>query len=172
MPTLIFLCGLPFAGKSTLARAIAAHYDYAYLSLDAINSERGLGLAGAAITPAEWEGTYAEAYRRIATTLHAGSSLVYDETNLLRSQRDVVRAIAAAHRAQTLLVFVTASTAEVRRRWQLNRQHPARSDVRDDDFAFVLDHFEPPAADEQPVQFDGQGSVAHWIAQVVRPLLV
>ena len=71
MQTLIFLCGLPFAGKTTLARAIADQLRVPYLALDAINSERGLGLAGAAITPAEWEGTYAEAYRRIATTLPA-----------------------------------------------------------------------------------------------------
>jgi predicted kinase len=163
MPTLIVLCGLPFAGKSTLARALAAHTGYAYLSLDAINSERGVGLAGAAITPAEWDATYAEAYRRIERILSANHSLIYDETNLLRRQRDAVRAIAARVSAHVVLIHVTTPADDVQARWQANRQQPVRGDVRDEDFAFVLAHFEPPSADEQPLVFDGHRAVEHWI---------
>ena len=44
-PLLVLMCGLSFAGKTTIARALAAHHGWRYLSLDAINTERGVGLA-------------------------------------------------------------------------------------------------------------------------------
>jgi predicted kinase len=59
------MCGLPFAGKSTAARALQSRTKAALVQLDAINAERGLGLDGSAIPEQEWSQTYAEAYRRV-----------------------------------------------------------------------------------------------------------
>jgi predicted kinase len=63
-PFLLLLCGLPFAGKTTLATALAAQRVWHYVSLDGVNRERGVGNDGQAIPPHEWEQSYAEAYRR------------------------------------------------------------------------------------------------------------
>lgn len=62
---LYIMCGPPFAGKSTLARALAARLRLALISIDAINTERGLGIHVAPIAPEEWDGTYAEAFCRL-----------------------------------------------------------------------------------------------------------
>ncbi len=43
MPRVYILCGLPFAGKTTLARTLAQHLDLPRVSIDEINGERGLG---------------------------------------------------------------------------------------------------------------------------------
>lgn len=102
--TLYFLCGLPFAGKSTLARALAARTQARHIALDAVNTERGLGLDGATITPEQWDQTYAEVYRRIEAALAAGDSAISDETCFLRAQRDAVRAIAARAGARCQLI--------------------------------------------------------------------
>src|SRR5439155_23795082 len=60
--------------------------------LDAINHERGLGLAGSTISADDWRRTYAEAYQRIATHLAGGRSVIFDHANLTRAERDQVRA--------------------------------------------------------------------------------
>jgi len=62
---LYILCGLPFAGKTTLARAMARRLGFVSIALDDVNSERGVGLSGEAIPQAEWAKSYAEAHRRL-----------------------------------------------------------------------------------------------------------
>jgi predicted kinase len=90
-PVLYILCGLLFSGKSTLARVMAAATGCMLVELDAIDSERGLGLAGAPITSQQWDETYREAYHRIALALIAGQSVLFDATNYTRAQRDDLR---------------------------------------------------------------------------------
>jgi predicted kinase len=165
-PSLYFLCGLPFAGKSTLARALAALTGARHVALDAINTERGLGLDGAPITSEQWDETYTEAYRRIEEALAAGDSVVYDETCFLRAQRDRVRAIAARTSAHAQLIWVTTPEEVARERLQANRQTGARFDVRDDNFAQVVTRFEPPTPDERALRYDGAGPPQEWLARM------
>jgi predicted kinase len=165
-PLLILMCGLSFAGKTTIARALATKRAWRYLSLDAINTERGVGLDGQPIPLHEWEQTYAEAYRRVEACLRDGQSVVYDETNMLRAQRDQLRTIAARYQVPTYVLYVATSGAEARRRWQDNRQRPQRGDVRDDNFAYVIDHFEVPTSDEAVIQYNALLPLQDWIRQV------
>jgi predicted kinase len=164
-PLLILMCGLSFAGKTTIARALAIGRGWRYLSLDAINTERGIGLDGQPIPLHEWEQTYAEAYRRVEACLRAGQSLIYDETNMLRAQRDQLRSIAAIYQVPVYVVYVATPEAEVRRRWQHNRLRPQRGDVRDDDFAYVIRHFEPPSSDEAVIDYDPSLPLQDWITE-------
>jgi predicted kinase len=163
---LIFLCGLPFAGKSTLARALIAHTGARLIALDMVNSERGLGLNGAEITPAQWDATYTEVYRRIETALLAGERVVYDETCFLRAQRDTVRAIAARAKATAQLIWVMVPEATTHARLLVNRQSGLRHDVSDENFALVLTRFEAPTPDEQPLRYDGAIPAEEWLATV------
>ncbi|MBV9577621.1 MAG: hypothetical protein JO057_03415 [Chloroflexi bacterium] len=48
------LCGVPFAGKPTIAVRLAEQTDAVLVRLDAINLERGVGLDGAAISADDW----------------------------------------------------------------------------------------------------------------------
>src|SRR5437660_8889052 len=103
--TLYALCGLPFAGKSRLASALAATTGAAVVCLDAINHERGLGLDGSAIRPDEWRRTYDEAYRRITLHLANGQSVIFDHGNFSRAERDQVRAIGARDGANVRFMY-------------------------------------------------------------------
>jgi predicted kinase len=145
--TLYALCGLPFAGKSTLAAALAGATGAAVVPLDAINHERGLGVDGSAIPPDEWGRTYDEAYRRIVLHLANGKSVIFDHGNFTRSERDQVRAVGARAGANVRFIYVQISEDEARRRLLSNRQTLERYDVRDNDFDLVLRMFEPPIGD-------------------------
>lgn len=162
-PCLYILCGLPFAGKSTLARALAEGRGVAVVETDAINTERGLGLGGVAIAPEEWDATFGEAYRRMGALLDVGRDVAFDSTAYTREQRDVLRELAHGHGAHALVVFVDVPAEMAFARWRENRRTGARFDVRDEDFLNVVEHFEPPGEDERALRYDGMEPVEGWV---------
>lgn len=148
------LCGLPFTGKTTLAEHLAEHLGITRIDLDAINLERGLGPNAGAISPQEWDATYIRSYKWLEELLDRGSSVIYDATNFTRAQRDQLRAIAQHYRAKTSVIYVNVPTYEARNRWQMNRVTGARYDVRDEDFAQVVDNFEAPDEERDMIEYN------------------
>jgi 23S rRNA (guanosine2251-2'-O)-methyltransferase len=167
-PVLYALCGLPFSGKSTLARHLAHQLSATVVSLDRINGERGLGLDGCPIAAHQWAESYAESYRRTAQLLQSGAAVVYDATNHRRRERDQLRAIAANAQCTAVFIHVRAEPAEVHRRLLANRDQAKRNDVRDDDFWSVINGFEPPREDEpDAVEYDPATPPNEWIANAL-----
>lgn len=163
---LFVLCGLPFAGKTTLARALVARFGWTLIRIDTINDERGLGLHGSAITPEQWSETYVMAFGRLGDALRRGETVVFDAVSFTVSQRDDVREIAGQHNVPTIVLYVTTGEAQARERWQRNRQERGRHDVRDEDFANVVDNFEPPIDRETTLRYDGASLPEEWLTQV------
>jgi predicted kinase len=155
--TLYALCGLPFAGKSTVAATLAQRTGAALVRLDAINHERGLGLDGAPISADEWRRTYAEAYRRVEQDLASGRSVVFDHGNFDRAERDRVRALGRQTGAQVRFIHVAISPHEARRRLLANRQRRERYDVRDDDFELAVQMFESPEGEADVITIEALG---------------
>lgn len=164
-PYLYILCGLPFAGKSTLARELETWLCIKRVSIDEINGERGIWSNETGMSAEEWERTYQEAYRRIATHLSHNEDVIDESANFTREQRDRLRNIAEQHYAQTRVIFIDIPLSEVRHRWQANRQTMTRADVRDEDFAHVVDNFAPPTEDEHVLRYDGTISPADWVRE-------
>lgn len=160
---LLIMCGLPFAGKSTLAQALAKRLGAVHMETDVINTERGLGLDGTAITAREWARTYREAYRHVEALLCEGRSVLYDAVNYRRVQRDQLRRIAWRCGAATQVVWVTTPAAQAQERLAANRVHPVRFDVRDEDFAEVVRRFEPPTADEHVLHYRNAELIEPWL---------
>jgi len=159
------MCGLPFAGKSTLARQIAHELNLPVVSLDSINDERGLGFDGQAIAPQDWTETYEESYRRAERYLEAGSSVVYDATNHLRHERERLRTIAIRNNCRAIFVYVKVTAAESHRRLLENRRQVSRNDVRDDDFLLVARSFEAPEGELGVIEYDSAMPTGAWIAE-------
>ncbi len=163
--TVYILCGLPFAGKTTLARELERQFGFRRVAIDEINAEFGLGLDGDAISAARWDRTYTEAYNRTGRLLAQGETVLFDAASFTRAQRDEVRAIAQTSEVPALVIFVDIPVSVARRRWLANRSSLSRHDVRDDDFAHVVDHFEPPGDDEHVLHYDGSETLAGWITR-------
>lgn len=160
---LYILCGLPFAGKSTLGKRMSELLGCSLVQLDAINDELGVGLAGAPILPREWEATYNEFHARTSRWLHKGETVICDAASFTRAQRDVLRGIAAQAGASASVIYVRVSPDVAAARWRQNRIQPSRGDVSDENFAYVLDNFESPASDEVVLLYDGSRRVDEWV---------
>ncbi len=162
-PCLYILCGLSFAWKTTLAKEMVNVLGLQHVAIDDINTERGIWNDDTGLSLEEWKKTYAIAYQRIALFLSQGESVIDDSANFTKEQRDRLRAIAEQYNAQTCVIFVDVPLAEVQRRWQENRQTLLRADVRDDDFAHVVECFEPPIANENVLRYDGLIPPKEWV---------
>ena len=164
--SLYIMCGLPFAGKTTVALALVRRVGFRRVAIDDINDERGIWDDALGLTPEEWTTTYAEAYRRIDLLLAQGHAVIDDSVNHTWVLRERLRAIATRNGASATVLYIAVPAAEARRRWVRNRQTEERGDVRDEDFATVLDNFEPPRADETVLRYDAVLPLDAWIARV------
>lgn len=165
VPELYMMCGLSFAGKSTLAKALAERFGFAAVNIDAINTRRGVGLSGEKIAQDDWDKTYAEGFEELEMHLREGRSVLFDDANFSRAQRDYVRALAAKYNVATWVIYVDISAAEARDRLLRNRKTHQRYDVRDDDFAYGVTNFEPPTSDEHVLLYHPGKPVDEWIEQ-------
>ena len=165
MPCIYILCGLAFSGKTTLAKALVQRLGLSRVSIDEINTARGVGLDNAWISPEDWDLTYAESYRQLDEHLRAGHSVIYDAGNFNRAERDKARAIAACNDAGSLVIYVTTPEAVARARWQHNRFTHERNDIRDDYFEIGLQMFEPPTTGEHMLLYSNEQNVDAWIEE-------
>ncbi len=167
MQRVYILCGLPFAGKTTLAKLLIQRLDLVRVSIDEINDVRGLGANNSEISLEDWDITYAESYRQLAVYLRTGRSVIYDAANFTRAERDNARVVANQCGSDARVIYVTTPEASVRQRWLENRVTHIRNDIRDDYFEIGISQFEPPAEDEHVLFYSNEQDVREWIERNV-----
>ena len=163
-PRLYIIFGIPFSGKSTLVRELVRQRGCRAIDIDAINTARGVGIAGAPITPEDWEISFASARTQLDDALAAGESVAYDGHVWSRAQREDFRALASAAGADITFIYLDVPESVARKRWQANRQTAQRHDVPDDLFTQAVELMEPPDETESVMRYDGVAPVAAWIA--------
>lgn len=162
--TVLLLCGPSFAGKSTLARRLAAALDAATVALDEINARRGLA-GGFSIPVAEWSRTHELAKAELEAHLSAGRRcVVVDDTNRLRFLRDGYRAVASRHGYRTVVVLLDVTADVVLSRLALAPGEGERRGVSAAPLAEQVATFELPAADEETFVYRPEDDPSTWIA--------
>lgn len=151
---LTLMCGLSFAGKSTLAARLAEGLGAQLISLDLINAERGLD-GGQGIPLDEWARSDRIAHERVEALLVDGQSVVIDDTGSPRFIRDGWRTAAIAAGAAFALVWVRIDPALQRERVRASREAQDRDDVTDAVHREHADSFESPT-DEDPIVIDAR----------------
>lgn len=171
MAKLVIVCGLSFAGKSTLAHALAQQLGYAEVDVDDTKADlHGPDVQDATLTRAEWDHIYAETDRHILQHLTSGTSVIDASRNFTRAERDHLRTLVAAQGYDSVVIHVTTSEASARQRWQTNRTNPSRRDVTDADFEDIVRAMEPPSDDEQPLRFHSDDDVGAWVLATLERL--
>jgi predicted kinase len=170
--SLFMLCGPAFAGKSTLARRIAAGRPIRIVSLDGINAERGAGLGGDGLPPHVWRETHEIARIRVDALLGSGQPVIVDDTLCYRWLRDSYREIARRHGTEDLVILLDTSDVEIGRRRLRNDRIGRRGDgaarprIRDEVFESHMSGFEYPDRDERVVIYRPSDDPDSWIRRV------
>jgi predicted kinase len=165
-PQLYIVFGLPFSGKSTLVRELVRQRGGVVIDIDAINTTRGVGIAGATITPEDWAISFAMARAQFNAALAAGESVAYDGHVWSRAQRDEFRALAHLSGVDGTFIYLDIPESVVRERLLENRHTVQRHDVPDDLFAQAVALMEPLDEEEQVMRYDGSEPVEAWVARL------
>lgn len=162
--TIVVICGLPFAGKTTLAEAIARRLDAEVVSLDEINARRGLH-GGEGVPDHEWGRSHETALAEIAERMRGGAArIVVDDTSCFRFLRDDYRAAAARHGYRCAVVVVETPLEEIRRRMDANATSGRRTAIRREVFERVRASFEWPGTDEDALVYRSPSDLDGWVA--------
>ncbi len=161
MTTLFVLCGLPFSGKSTIARVLSERLGAIAIDVDSLARERG-DLPEEGIEPERWGRLFAEAHQLVRERLGQRRSVVFDAVNVDRAGRDRLREIAHERGARYQLIYVAADPLTIAERRANNDQTRHRPPVREEDLAALERSFEVPTEDEDAWVYT-QGEIDHWL---------
>ena len=163
---LIIICGLSFAGKSTLGNAICAAFEYPHVDVDETKVDLyGPGLDDTDLNPDEWARIYSVTDDLIVAHLRKGDCVVDASRNFRRRERDHARSIANRMNAETVTVHVDAPESLVRKRWARNRNQQTRRVVSPEGFEEIISVMEPPSEDEEALIFRHNDDTEEWLRE-------
>lgn len=167
MNKLYIFCGIPFAGKTTLAKKFAEHFGYTRIDLDDIKFKTfGNDVRDEKIDQHGWDRNYQEMYSQIESELGKGNTVVHDTGNFTVYERGLVRNIAEKLGIEAIAVFVNIPVETARQRLQDNRRASSRFDITDESFESAVAEMEAPQVSEKHLVFDGTIPVDEWIISV------
>jgi predicted kinase len=152
VPALIAMCGLPFAGKSVLARALSRELRIRLLSydLEIYPVHRRLAPPGSSVA-AEYDFVQDIARREIGAILARGESLIYDDLLLERGDRRKLAAVAEAHWADLVLVYLDTPLSVIDERRASNSRTRTRTSIPEANMRLDSSLLEPPEDAERAI---------------------
>jgi predicted kinase len=152
VPVLIAMCGLPFSGKSVLAGTLSRELRIRLLSYDreiypAYNRLAPAGSSAAAV----YDFIQDIARREIAAILARGESLIYDDLLLERDDRRKLAAVAKAHWADLVLVYLDTPLSVIDERRAENTRTRTRTSLPEGKMRLDISLLEPPEDAERAV---------------------
>ncbi|MBA2288736.1 MAG: ATP-binding protein [Ktedonobacteraceae bacterium] len=165
MKKLFIICGISFAGKSTLGKAMAERFNYTEVDVDNVKIQLyGPDIQDEDLHHEDWVRTYTETDHLIERYLQAGKTVIDASRNFRKEERQLARQIATTLNAEVVTIFVDTPEAVARQRLLENRKKPSRRDVSDEGFEEILHTIELPAADENPLVFHDGDHIESWIS--------
>ncbi|MBI4100176.1 ATP-binding protein [Candidatus Microgenomates bacterium] len=166
-PKLYILCGLPFAGKTTLANEIVKLLGFMSVNIDEIKVEKGYKDVGDDdISDDVWKDIFEEIQKRIGENLDKGKSIICESYNVVRSARNETRVAALRRGIETVVIFVNIPEEVTRKRWLENKQTNERFDISERVYNEAKREFEPPTENENVIIYNGTIPINEWIEQL------
>ena len=163
-------CGLPFAGKSYLARSIAECVGGRIVSF---NDARLEGEASGLIRDGmskerEWRITKQIGYVATLPPLDDKAPIINDGVNPAYLEREILRDwlfLKDYKRSARIpiLIFLNPPPEEIYRRMAQNEQRPTRDPVSPDNFDRLQTMFEPPRPEEQAIELRSFEEAEAWV---------
>ena len=161
-PTLYIMCGLAFAGKSTLARRISKHTGSKLIAFDKLWVEKDKeqpipkGAEG-------WKLVRKVGQAEVAKTLTEGNSVVYDDNNVRFEHREELREVARKFGARSVVVYLNTPLELIREREAINKTTAQRHQVEPENFNAVLEQLQIPTAQENVMEFKPEMDLDEWV---------
>ncbi|MFC6786487.1 AAA family ATPase [Halobaculum halobium] len=155
---LVVVCGLPGAGKSTVAEAVADRLDAALVRTDVVRKEL---FPDPSYTDEESRRTYRAVFDRAEDRLAAGEPVVLDGTFRRASRRREARDLADRRGAEVEVVRVRCDEETAKARIRSRENDPSDADT--DVYELLREEFEPV---EDPVVVDNSGDLDATLARV------
>ena len=132
---LYIFCGIPFSGKSTVAKKIIDMFGYIHIDLDQIKDELlGTAIKESLIDQKSWNRIYAEMYARIERSLSKGQTVIHYTGNFTTYERGLVSKIATKLGVPFTTIYVNTPTELAYKRLTTNRLTNSRLNISDKDF--------------------------------------
>ena len=165
-PVLVVVCGLSFAGKTTLGTAIASRFKYEQVDVDQTKVRLyGVRFEEHTLDQDAWNRIYSETDAEIARYLQSGTSVVDASRNFRKQERSSARRIAEMNGADFLVIYIDIPESVARERLLANRRDPIRVDWGDFSFDQIVRAMEPPRADERPLVYHYRDDMDRWMSE-------
>ena len=166
MSKLVIICGISFAGKSTLGEAITQRFGYVQVDVDDMKFHLfGPDSKDEELSRADWVRIYHETDKLMESYLQSGKTVIDASRNFRKQERQLARQIATQLKAEVVTILVDTPVGIAQKRLLENREKQSRLDVTDQDFETILQVWEPPTADETPLVFRYSDQIDTWIAK-------
>lgn len=160
--TLYIFCGLPYAGKTTLRKALVKRFGFDVVSIDEIMKDHGMW-DKEKVTQEDWDIAYSETYKILKKLLKKGKNVIFDSGALEFHEREVARQIAEDAGSVHKLIYVNTPRDEIIKRRSENEKTKVRGHVKDYLFKRTLGMFEEPSSNENPIIYNAQMNLENWI---------
>ena len=151
-PTLFVLCGLPYSGKTYVARQILAATECRYVSIDEILERLGYDWEANRLPDADgWKNVFQISYDESDHALQGGKSVLYDSTNHTKASRDVLREVAKKAGSDARIIFLDTPADVVRGRWERNKTTRERFVLSQALLEQTINALERPMVDEDVI---------------------
>jgi len=162
----LILCGLSFAGKSTLGKAIVERFGFEEVDVDCTKyALYGPGIKDEELKPEDWVRIYTETDKLIENQILAGKTVVDASRNFSKVEREAARQIADKTGVCLITIYVDTPEEIVRQRMLENRVNPTRRDISDNDFEDVIRAMDVPEAAENPLIFHYTDEIESWMVE-------
>jgi len=147
--TLWILCGLPYSGKTYLAKKILENVECKFVSIDEILADNGYDWESNKLPDKRgWEKIFEFSYKETEEALKNDSNVLYDSTNHTRASRDTLRNIARGVGADARIIYVDTPVTIVRERWERSKDSGDRFVLGEKLLNETIDALEKPTEDE------------------------
>ena len=130
-PVLIMISGLPGTGKSYLARKLAEKLPFVVIETDFV---RKTLFPKPTYTAQESGLVHGTCHRLINKLLNKGVRIIFDATNLIEHQREMIYHLAEKAAAKLIIVRTAAPEEVVRERLRRRKEEPVPHDISDADW--------------------------------------
>ncbi len=163
MNKLYIFCGIPFSGKTTIAKRLEKKLGFVRIDLDDIK----FSLFGNAITDDQvdqdgWNNVYQKMYGEIENNLKQGKTVINDTGNFTKHERSLVKNIGDKLGIEVIEVFIDTPVKVAKERWLKNKDTRKRFDVSEEDSNSAITEMEPPEG-ENIITYKYPEPVDKWI---------